>query len=132
MLIQAGILIGAIQFALWVLPFGTVLRRLAQWSPPSSRSTGSDPSYPCRVVWAVTAIGRRVLGDRPCLPEALAVQWLLRRHAYPAVLHLGVRRDEGNALRAHAWVTSDDRVVIGGADAPLRYTSLPSHDLNPA
>lgn len=130
MLLKAVALISVIRLALWVFPFGTVLRRLARWSAKNG-PTSVDRAYVRRVVWAVTTAGRYLLGDKPCLPTALAAQWFLRQKAFPSDLHIGVRKEEDGTLQAHAWVTSKGGVVIvGGIDAPMRYTPLPSLDLN--
>ncbi len=43
----------------------------------------------------------------------------------PAELCIGVAKEGGNRLAAHAWVMSDGRVVIGGSPEDLsRYTRL--------
>jgi hypothetical protein len=48
---------------------------------------------------------------------------LLVRQGYPALLHIGAAKGEGGQLRAHAWVESEGRVVIGGHDLG-RYAPL--------
>jgi hypothetical protein len=42
---------------------------------------------------------------------------LLERNEHPALVHIGVRRDESGAFQAHAWTESDGHKVIGGAEA---------------
>jgi hypothetical protein len=77
-------------------------------------------------VWSVEAAGRRLLSRNPCLPKALAVLVLFRRAGVDAELRLGVAREDGRSVRAHAWVESEGEVVIGG-DVPLAdYTPLPT------
>jgi hypothetical protein len=53
--------------------------------------------------------------DATCLTQALAVQMLIERHGITTRLHIGVVRDSGHAVRAHAWVESRGVTVIGGA-----------------
>jgi hypothetical protein len=39
---------------------------------------------------------------------------MLVRRGLPAVIELGVQSDEAGGLRAHAWLTSYDAVLLGG------------------
>ena len=129
---RAGLLIATIQTALAVLPFRQVMRgvyRIArQPSDPGPNPMESAQFDRELAVWAVEAAGRRLLSRNPCLPKALAVLILFRRAGEQAELRLGVARDEDGPVRAHAWVESGGRVVIGG-DVPIeRYTQLPRLD----
>ena len=72
--------------------------------------------------WAVLAVARRVPGTR-CLARALALQALLREAGMPATLCLGVAKESGGALAAHAWVLLDDAPVIDERDLE-HYTLL--------
>ncbi len=67
-----------------------------------------------RIAWLVAAAGRNLPGGASCLPLALATQLLLEAHGHPAELRLGVVPDRSSGLRAHAWVTSGGRILIGG------------------
>ena len=49
------------------------------------------------------------------LTQALAVQFLLTLYSYPAVVHVGVTKEEG-LIQAHAWLESDGKVVIGESE----------------
>lgn len=91
-------------------------RRRAQ--KPNNR----DDAYHRRVTWAANAVGYRLLPKRPCLTQALVVQYLLlRRGDDSASLHVGVTKGEDGQLLAHAWVQREDRVIIGGTASPQRY-----------
>jgi hypothetical protein len=73
-----------------------------------------DPAHaPERVAWAVAATDR-LLPRSTCLTQAIAAHWLLRRGGSPAVLWLGVLGGAGEGFRAHAWVESEGRILIGG------------------
>jgi hypothetical protein len=78
-----------------------------------------------QVVWAVT-VGSRYVPAATCLTQALVTQVLLSRRGHPASMRIGVARSEAGEFQAHAWVECRGRVVIGGAQAPLRFTPLPS------
>jgi len=67
-------------------------------------------------------VGRRLLPERPCLTQALVLQYLLlRRGDDAAELHIGVAKGEDGTLQAHAWVERGGRVLIGGENAPGMY-----------
>ncbi len=74
-----------------------------------------------RIVWSVRTAARRLPGCT-CLVSALALQRLLSRNGHESELHIGVAR-QGERFAAHAWVTHDERILIGEIDgepyAPL-------------
>ena len=127
LLIKAALLLGLIRIGLRLLPFQTLKQLLDSASRAFAESRAANQFSSDRIAWAVTAASRYVLGDKPCLTQALAVQLLLKRRGYPASLRIGVSRTAGNQLQAHAWVESEDRVVVGGGELS-RYTPLPAFD----
>ena len=58
---------------------------------------------PERIAWAVHAVARRLPGTR-CLARSLVLHALLRRDGHPSELRVGVAREPGDTVRAHAWV----------------------------
>jgi hypothetical protein len=66
-----------------------------------------------RVSWCARVGGRMLRSARPCLPRALAARLLLAWYGHEAELHLGVKREHGSLL-AHAWVTCNGNISIGG------------------
>jgi hypothetical protein len=124
LLVKAGLLLGLIRIGLRLFPF----QRLKRLLDSASKSRAANQLSSDRIVWAVTAASRYVLGDKPCLTQALAAQVLLKRQGYLASLRIGVGRTEGKQLQAHAWVESEDRVVVGGGGELSRYTPLPAFD----
>jgi hypothetical protein len=71
-------------------------------------------------------VGARLLPNRPCLTQALVLQYLLlRRGDTLAKLHIGVAKGEDGELLAHAWIERGGRVLIGGATSPRTYRRLP-------
>lgn len=115
-------LLGA-RAALTALPYATVRRYFAR---PHRRplQVADGVAYRRRVAWAVRAAGRWVLGDRPCLAQALVTERLLRRGGVPAHLRIGVAKAPDGRLLAHAWVESEGYVVVGSRTSPARYREL--------
>ena len=70
LLIKAALLLGAIRIGLRLLPFQT----LKQLLDSASKSHAANQFSADRIAWAVIAASRYVLGDKPCLTQALAAQ----------------------------------------------------------
>jgi Transglutaminase-like superfamily len=66
-----------------------------------------------RVGGTVTRVAGLLPWHPTCLRQALAVQRMLRRRRIACRLHLGVTHPR--SAQAHAWVTVEDRVVVGRA-----------------
>lgn len=69
-----------------------------------------------RIVRAVEAAARRLPVRAVCLQKGVALQRMCRRRGIDARLHYGVSAD-GKAVLAHVWVSVDDEIVMGGANA---------------
>jgi hypothetical protein len=123
LLVKAALLLEAIKVALRLLPF-RVLRRLvadAEKTPIGLRWIKSASAE--KVAWAVETASRIIPGEKTCLTQALAAQVLLTRRGYPALLHIGIVKNEEGEFQAHAWVECEGKVVIGGHELE-RYTPL--------
>jgi hypothetical protein len=125
LVLQAALLLGAIRLGLWLLPFRTLQRLLARLAQTPTAPLEAGAATIGDVVWAVAGVSRYVPGAT-CLTQALAARVLLARRGQQTQLRLGVARSAAGEFQAHAWVEWQGRVVIGGADAPLRFTPMPS------
>ncbi len=86
------------------------LDRIARWVARRPMPVIADPSVDDAAIaeW----IDRLLRGLPPpwrhtCLRRALVLHYLVHRAGRPAELRIGVRRDEQNALAAHAWLVRD-------------------------
>ncbi len=122
LLAQTFALTAGTRLALRVVPFRAVLRA-ADAATPRSRAA-RRPSRR-QIVRFARASARRLLGERPCLTQALVVLYLFRRHRYPARLRIGVQKRAAGRLEAHAWIESQGRIVIGRLPDLHTYTPLP-------
>jgi hypothetical protein len=59
-----------------------------------------------------------------CLPQALTAQHLLIWNRYPADFQIGVAKDANGKLEAHAWVTSQNKIIVGGERTTNRFVLL--------
>lgn len=127
--LQALALSWAVKGGLTFLPFRTVRGLLERLATRGVSSQGEDDETATeRIVWAVRTANRRVPGTT-CLVRAMTTQVLLRRRGIPASLRIGVAKDDVGGFRAHAWLESGGRVLIGGSDPLLsRYEVLAARE----
>ena len=115
---EAVVALGAIRFGLWLLPVRRVREitaRVARWTATGGRR--HDGSTPIRVGRAV-ARASACIPRASCLPQALAVQFLLERRGYSPVLRIGMARGAEGRPAAHAWVEHQSVVILGGGFSP--------------
>jgi hypothetical protein len=130
-LVKTALLLETIKVAMWLLPF-RVLRRLAETTGKIPVGLRQAERFSAHTVgWAVQTLSRKTPGEKTCLAQALAAQVLLVRRGYPALLHIGVLRDDKGAFQAHAWVECEGEVVVGGHELE-RYTLLTTLEGNVA
>lgn len=98
--------------ALSLLPFRLVHRAIAATTRRLHGRTPDPTRTPERITWAVTAVAVRV-PRATCLTQALAATLILVRHGHPATLRVGVAKNDDGSLRAHAWLESDGRTILG-------------------
>jgi hypothetical protein len=98
---------------LHLLPF-RVLRSLTGALPRFLWMAPGRPVFPpWHIGRCVSAYALWLPGGMHCLSRALVTEMLLRRAGHPASLRLGVLKEEGCSLEAHAWVECRGRIVIG-------------------
>lgn len=124
---QALPLVVGVRVRLWVRSLPRVLA-WARMAATRRDNPGVQLPAPA-LVWAVQAIGRRLFRKSPCLPQALALWILLRRHGHAGQLRVGVAREGADGFEAHAWVEHGGQVLIGGEESPDRYMPLPTFDV---
>jgi hypothetical protein len=120
LLIKTWILLGLIRLGMVLLPFSTLRKLLYR-----SRSIlgGNNKEFPeDRLVWSVGVVSR-FIPKATCLAQAITTQFLLQQAGHQARLHIGVTEAEKGGLKAHAWVESQGKVLIGGVDLN-QYTHL--------
>jgi Transglutaminase-like superfamily len=116
LLIKAALLLEAIKLSLHLLPFQTLVRLLARVADAPIGPWHIGDYSADRVACAVEMASRRTPGAKSCLTQALAARVLLDRRGYPTLLHIGVAKGEQGQFRAHAWLESEGKVVVGGSE----------------
>jgi hypothetical protein len=116
--------------ALRLMPLGSARGRLQRLRRISAHLSRADER---RVVWALSAVGRRLPFATNCLIRALVAELLFADDGEPLRVTIGVRR-VGALLQGHAWLERGGRIIVGepsAADAALpqpAYTAMVSWD----
>ena len=66
-----------------------------------------------RASWAVRTVAPRIPLRLLCLPQAIALKWMLNLRSIRSVMRFGVKKGSQEGFKAHAWVLVDDTPVIG-------------------
>ena len=114
LMVQTIVIILLVKGGLRTLRFHTFRRSLARLVNDVPRRKHPDPEMIGKAVWAVNVCTQHRLLQGACLVRALAAKLLLAMHGHETVLHIGVQLPTRGALQAHAWLTSDDEIIISG------------------
>jgi len=97
--------------------YSPALGTLVETEPPASPVAGRAEAE--EIGHVVAVVGRCLPFRALCLQQAIAVRRMLTRRGIPAVVYLGVARDQADRAQAdlgraaHAWVAVGSRVVSG-------------------
>jgi hypothetical protein len=112
-LIEAGIAILAASVVIRLVPF----KRLASHLGSHCRGyPAADPGQVNEVVRAIRAWAVRLPWRTLCFEQGLSAYWMLRRRRLAVTLFYGAATIEGE-LKAHVWVRSGSRDVVGCENA---------------
>lgn len=75
------------------------------------------------ITWAVRSAASHLPITLLCLPQALAVKFLLR-NAATIELHIGVAATPEQTFMAHAWVEWEGKIIIGESTDGLVYKPI--------
>jgi hypothetical protein len=127
LLIQTILVLALVTLGLRIFPWQTLQRlllKLSNWHP---RFVTKQVVSAKHITWAIR-VASWYIPKATCLPQALAAQHLLIQRTHPADLQIGVARNKAGKLEAHAWVTSNNSIIIGGVHASDRFVLLSPMD----
>jgi hypothetical protein len=127
LLVTAALVLGLVGAALRLVSFKKLLYLTEEFSHTTSRRQNPLPPSSERITWAIAAVSRRIPLLSRCLTQAVAAKILLARCGHPALMKIGVSRNENGLLEAHAWVECQG-VVVMGAPAVDHFIPLSSID----
>jgi hypothetical protein len=121
--IGAALLHVTIRLAIRLLSFRKLQRGLDRFAACPNPRCRVAPDDEAKIVWATTAVARRLPARRNCLVDALVAHTLLRRRGHDASVRFGAALAPDRRLEAHAWVEREGRVILGASEA-ARFTPL--------
>lgn len=74
---------------------------------------------PVDLGWAITVAARYAPWRSDCLVQAIAASRWLQQLGHLPTLRIGFSRDDQAVMEAHAWITLDGAVIVGGRDEAL-------------
>lgn len=107
--------VAVMRIATWTLPYSRVRGIVSRRSAARAAAALTRPERE-RIAWAIIVASAYVPGGRNCLVRALATEAMLGRFGYDGELKIGVARTADGQLRAHAWLESAGRPIIGDFD----------------
>ncbi|MGB6554716.1 MAG: lasso peptide biosynthesis B2 protein [Candidatus Binataceae bacterium] len=117
--------VALMRVATWTLPYSRVRAIVARRSAARAPTAAARPERE-RIAWSITVASAYVPGGRNCLVRALATEAMLGAFGYDGELKIGVARTADGQLRAHAWLESAGRPIIGDFDLD-NYVMLTAH-----
>jgi hypothetical protein len=115
----------AVKAGLCLLPFN----RLRTWMARSSQPDGTplDIKDMHTIILAIERISRFLTPLRiNCLPQALVGHGLLRQKGFNVKLRIGVLKNPGDRLAAHAWLEVQGQVVLGNLRGLEQFAAFPA------
>lgn len=112
LLITALALVVCVRLGLKLLPFRVLRGMVAKVTSRSVQPQPQDLQVVSKVASNVRRVSRYVPGAS-CLTQALATQVLLARRGQISNLRIGVTKAGEGDFKAHAWVESDGKIIIG-------------------
>jgi len=125
-LLEALLVLPVVKMALGLLGFRRCQFVLSRLVPRRVISAGEAVALQERsrlIARMVRAAGVHGAYHATCLPESLALWWMLRRRRVPAELRIGVRKEE-QQFEAHAWVELSGAVLNDSDDVHQRFAAF--------
>ena len=109
LLVHVLVVLTVIKVLLLIFPLSHFIKPCKQ---TLQRQKALSAAFIAKRVWAVRVISARIPLGFTCLVQAITTKWLLHNHPDLRV-HIGVRTNEVAGFSAHAWLTYQNRTLIG-------------------
>ena len=115
----------AVKAGLYLLPFDRLRQWMARFDEPAGKPAEMEEMR--AIIEAIERIGQVLAPLRiNCLPQALVGHRLLGRKGFDVQLKIGVLKNRGDRLAAHAWLEYQGQVMLGDLRNLEQFTSFPS------
>lgn len=99
----------------FVLPFKAYSRFLGEINSKSPKNPKHvDWDYVDQVSASVRNVSKVSPFDFKCLIQASAGKYFLTQERIESTIYFGVKKDESQNLKAHAWLRVGPKIVLGG------------------
>ncbi len=82
-------------------------------------------TLPPRRIAALLDAAAKIVPFSTCLSKALVGNILFSSYGYTTKLHIGVSKEDDGSLKAHAWLTLKDKIIIGYINDISNFQELP-------
>jgi hypothetical protein len=114
---EALVTLTAASIAIRLLPFKRTVELMQGSSGQARPDSAAAERLTNQCRWAVKLWADRVPWRAVCFQRGLALHLMLRRRGISSTLHYGVAQDGPKGLRAHVWISSEGRPVLGVDEA---------------
>lgn len=115
LLIRIFLLLSVAGFANLVLPFKVYARFLGEINSESAQNPeGVDWEYVERIAQSIKNVSLTGPFDFKCLVQATAGKVFLAQKGIKSTIYFGVKKDESQTMKAHAWLRVGPKIVLGG------------------
>ncbi len=112
---EAFCLTGVVRLTILLLPFRWLAPFLGKHMMESPTKEGVVKLAAAqRIGRVVETVSRYTPWESKCLVQAIVGKIMLRQRGINNTLYLGVGRNEGKSLVAHAWLRCGERIITGG------------------
>lgn len=120
--VQAFFWLTLVRLGLRFLSFAQLQAKVDRLAQKTVRSPGYYTLY--GLTWSVDRAAKVMPGGAKCLAKAMTTQILMGQNGYPYDLCIGVLKGEAGELQAHAWIESEQKIVMGWLPEIDRYKRL--------
>ncbi|WP_338876486.1 lasso peptide biosynthesis B2 protein [Spirosoma sp. SC4-14] len=109
LLVYAFGVLSVYKLLLFILPFRYFVKTDSGFK---NKVHDSADTYLHECIWAIRVVSSHIPLGFTCLVQALSAKWLLRR-GYDVQLRIGVQKNASRGFAAHAWITYNDKTILG-------------------
>ena len=118
----------AVRAGLCLLPFDQLRGWVVHSNKPSSEPADIEDMH--EITEAIERLSRFLTPLQiNCLPQALVGQRLLSGKGFDVRLKIGVLKNRGDRLAAHAWLEYQGKVILGDLRGLGQFTVFPSLEI---
>jgi hypothetical protein len=85
--------------------------------PPKATLTKENQAIAQTIATVINGLSRRTPWPSTCLVKVIAAHKMLSKISIPHTLHFGVQKVTPGKIKAHAWLSVGNKILIGGDNA---------------